>query len=128
MKLSLRWIFDHLKADFKKHSVDAIVAALCSKTAEVEGCQVVDWNLKDFSIVQVTAVDKEQVTALCFELKQIVKLSARTDAKIGASYLLKKMAISMPGRNWQIFPQPKKGYSRNYLFRKRASRSMEKII
>ena len=90
MKLSLRWIFDHLKADFKKHSVESIVAALCSKTAEVEGFQLVDWNLKDFSIVQVTAIDKEQVTALCFELKQIVKLSARTDAKIGASYFIKK--------------------------------------
>jgi len=90
MKLSLRWIFDHLKADFKEHSVEALVAALCSKTAEVEGHQVVDWNLKDFHIAQVTAVDKEHVTALCFELKQIVKLSARTDAKIGASYFIKK--------------------------------------
>lgn len=90
MKLSLRWIFDHLKADFKKHSVETLVAALCSKTAEVEGYRVVDWNLKDFSIVQVTAVDKEQITALCFELKQIIKLSARTDAKIGASYFIKK--------------------------------------
>ncbi len=36
MKLSLRWIFDHLSADWRKYPVEDIVRLFNTKTAEIE--------------------------------------------------------------------------------------------
>ena len=47
MKLSVRWVFDHLKADYKKYDIKTIVQLLTSKTAEVEAYYPVTFDLKN---------------------------------------------------------------------------------
>jgi len=90
MKLSVRWIFDHLGADWKKFDVGTIVKKLNATTAEIEEVQKVQLNVNPFALATVKSVTKDLVTVECLEWNQTFKLSLRDDAQKGAHFLIKK--------------------------------------
>lgn len=90
MKLSLRWIFDHLKADWKKYNVDHLVEQFNATTAEIEGFEKAELNLDIFALGKVIDFSDSGVTVECKEWKKQSTLSFRTDVKKGLYYLIKK--------------------------------------
>lgn len=90
MKLSLRWIFDHLKADWKKYSVDKLVSKFNATTAEIEGVEKVSLDLKQFALAQVVSANTKGVKVECPEWKKDFSLPAREDAQKGMLFMIKK--------------------------------------
>lgn len=90
MKLSLRWIFDHIDADYKKVDVQNLVDKFNKITAEIEGYEKFELNLSDFALVKVKSFDDFGVLVSCSELRTELELQARKDINIGDIYLIKK--------------------------------------
>ena len=90
MKLSVRWMFDHIRADLKKVGIDAIVKKISSSTAEIDGIESVNLDLSDYTLATVVGVDDRGVTVESTEWKKTFTLSAREGALIGRVYFIKK--------------------------------------
>ncbi len=90
MKLSLRWVCDHLHIEWKKVDVTALVAWFNTTVAEIETVEKVETDLSVFTIGLVVNVTSEQVEVSLPEWKETVQLPVRTDAKVGSWYLIKK--------------------------------------
>jgi phenylalanyl-tRNA synthetase beta chain len=90
MKLSLRWVCDHLKVDWKKINVDKLVEIFNTSVAEIEEYQKYTLDLKPFALTQVTGSSKDKCKTDCPEWKTKPELSARDDAQKGLWYLIKK--------------------------------------
>lgn len=90
MKLSLRWIFDHLKADWKKYNIDSLVEQFNATTAEIEGFEKSELNLDAFALGKVIDFSDSGVSVECKEWKKNIELSSRTDVEKGLYYLIKK--------------------------------------
>ena len=70
MKLSLRWIFDHLKADWKKYNIDSLVEQFNATTAEIEGFEKSELNLDAFALGKVIDFSDSGVSVECKEWKK----------------------------------------------------------
>lgn len=92
MKLSIAWIFDHIDADWKKVSIADLVDKFNKTTAEIEGFTRVTIAVDDFTLAEVTAVDKDATVLHSPELKKEYTLSKRSDVREGHWFLLKKQA------------------------------------
>jgi|GEM_PF-279815 len=90
MKLSLRWVCDHLHIEWKKVDVATLVAWFNTTVAEIETVEKVETDLSVFTMGVVVNITSEQVEVSLPEWKEIIQLSVRTDAKIGSWYLIKK--------------------------------------
>ncbi len=88
MKLSLRWIFDHLESTYSAYSADEIVKKLIISTAEIEHYGPVVYSMNDFTLAQVTQSDEKQVELFSQELNKKFIISARKDAVINQWYLI----------------------------------------
>ena len=96
MKISLAWVFDHLKGSLVDYQVSHLVDQLRSKTAEIEGVHelVCDWNR--FQVGEVAAVGKA-VSVRLGERKKVVELPLRDDAAEQSRYLI---AVGNDGVRW----------------------------
>ncbi|MGC2310633.1 MAG: phenylalanine--tRNA ligase subunit beta [Candidatus Babeliaceae bacterium] len=90
MKLSLAWIFDHIKASQKDFAVDDIVTRLSLSTAEIESVEKITFDFNAFTLVTIQAQTPQSVTAYSPELKKEIILDKRTDLIPDAFYLVKK--------------------------------------
>ncbi len=90
MKLSLRWIFDHIEADWKKCEIGTLVARINGTTAEVDGVEKFSLDLCITVLARVISVDPEGIKVECFEWATTLDLSFRSDAKVGMLLFLKK--------------------------------------
>jgi phenylalanyl-tRNA synthetase beta chain len=90
MKLSLRWVCDHLHIDWKKVDVTGLVAWFNTTVAEIETVEKVETDLTVFTMGLVTNVTSDQVEVSLPEWKKTVQLSVRTDVKVGSWYLIKQ--------------------------------------
>ncbi|MFT6765419.1 MAG: phenylalanyl-tRNA synthetase beta chain [Alteromonas naphthalenivorans] len=90
MKLSLRWVCDHLKIDWKKINVDKLVEIFNTSVAEIEDYQKYTIDLKSFALVKVISTSQNGCAVECPEWKSKPVLSARDDAQKGLWYLIKK--------------------------------------
>jgi phenylalanyl-tRNA synthetase beta chain len=90
MKISLRWIFDHLKADVADYSVEALIEQFNATTAEIEGFEKVELNLNDFALSRVLEVFDDRIVVDSKEWGKNFEMSYRTDVKEGLFYLIKK--------------------------------------
>ena len=90
MKLSLRWVCDHLHIDWKKVDVTALVAWFNTTVAEIETVEKVETDLALFTMGLVVNLTLEQVEVSLPEWKETIQLPIRTDAKVGSWYLIKK--------------------------------------
>ncbi len=90
MKLSLRWVCDHLEIDWKKINVEKLVEKFNTTTAEIEEFEKYTLDLKPFALAQVISSSKNGCALECPEWKSKPVLPARTDAQKSAWYLIKK--------------------------------------
>lgn len=90
MKLSLRWVCDHLHIDWKKVDVTALVAWFNTTVAEIETCEEVKTDLSRFTLGLVAKISSETVEVSLPEWKETVQLPLRADAKEGSWYLVKQ--------------------------------------
>ncbi len=90
MKLSLRWVCDHLNIDWKKIDVTALVERFNTSIAEIETVQGYSVDLADYALGLVQKVSADAYQVFLPEWKETVDLSARTDAFEGRWYLIKK--------------------------------------
>jgi phenylalanyl-tRNA synthetase beta chain len=88
MKLSLRWICDHLKIDWKKVDVACLVEKFNTTVAEIEEYEQYQLNLSSFALAQVVSIEKSEVK--CPEFNLYETLSQRDDLEVGSWYLIKR--------------------------------------
>lgn len=77
MKVSLAWIFDHIDAHWMKQDVDEIITKFNQVTAEVEGFEKVQIDLRSLFIAVVTAVADDTITLTIPELGKEISLPSR---------------------------------------------------
>lgn len=90
MKLSLRWVCDHLKIDWKKLNVDKLVELFNTSVAEIEEYQKYTLDLTSFAFAQIAESTKDTCKTDCPEWKSKPELPGRDDAQKGAWHLIKK--------------------------------------
>ena len=90
MKLSLRWLFDHLKADWSTINVPELVQSFIKTTAEIEHVEHITCPIDSWFISTVKECGNTNVILNIPENNLTLELSLRTDAKVGAYYLIKK--------------------------------------
>ncbi len=88
MKISLNWIFDHIKGELARVDVKQLVDAFIRTTAEIEGWRKVAINTDNLTLVDVVAVEGANVTAHSAERNKNYTLPARADAVIGACFMI----------------------------------------
>lgn len=95
MKISLNWIFDHIKGDLSHIDVAQLVDKFITTTAEIEGWEKVSFNVDDFTLVEIIDVTAEKVMVHSPEYNKDYTLPLRSDAIIG-SWLLINHAYDEP--------------------------------
>lgn len=89
MKLSIAWIFDHIKGKWQDHDIHGLVSLLNKTTAEIEHVQYVAIQWDDFTLARVISVDKGEVVVESFDWGKEFELPFRKDVQKGAWYLVK---------------------------------------
>lgn len=89
MKLSLAWIFDHIKEDYSDVSIKDLICKFNQTTAEIEGYKELKLDLEKFTLVSIDAHqdNNNQVKAYSKELNQEIILPSRSDIKSNAFYI-----------------------------------------
>lgn len=90
MKVSLRWIFDHLNAQWTDYRVEDIVARFNLTTAEIEHTEKVSLSLDDYALCVIEKITETQIEYFCAEWAIKGMLPIRTDASVNNVYLIKK--------------------------------------
>ena len=90
MKVSLAWIFEHIKGDWTKVDVPRLVDSFNKTTAEIAGFSEFKLDLESFTLVTVIKVGKSDVTVHSSEWKKDIEISARAEIRDGDCYLVKK--------------------------------------
>lgn len=88
MKISLNWIFDHIKGDLSCVDVPQLVDTFIKTTAEIEGYKKVSVAIDKLTIACVISVIDDVVTVHSAEHKQDFVLPKRSDAAIGRCFIL----------------------------------------
>lgn len=88
MKLSIRWLFEHIEASWQSCDVEALVKRFIETTAEVEEVHALTLDQNSFAIGQVTSVLASEVRLTVPEWKKEYTVSARSGAHVGECYLL----------------------------------------
>jgi phenylalanyl-tRNA synthetase beta chain len=88
MKISLNWIFDHIKGEVASLNVPQLVDAFIKTTAEIEGWKKVTFNPDEFTLVEVISISPDNVIARSAEYNKEYTLPSRTDAVPGALFLV----------------------------------------
>lgn len=74
MKLSLRWIFDHIDARYQDHDAQHIVVEFNKKVAEIDGVCKLSWDLSSFFLGRIKAIADAVVTLTVPELKADIQV------------------------------------------------------
>lgn len=90
MKLSLRWVCDHLSLSWNKVPVEKLVEYFNTRVAEIEVFTPVRLPLEKLFFGVVTSLNGEQPELSVPELKKTITLPVREELLLGASYLLIK--------------------------------------
>ena len=88
MKISLNWIFDHIKGEFARIDIAKLIDTFIKTTAEIEGWKKVTLNVDEFTLVEVTAIEDDNVQAYSAERNKNYTLSLRGDAVAGALFMI----------------------------------------
>lgn len=84
MKLSIAWIFEHIKAvDWHKINLIELVTKFNQVTAEIESCENLKLNPANFTLIEILAENK----FFSAELNLNLDLPARANLKVGELYL-----------------------------------------
>src|SRR5438477_5600746 len=88
MKISLRWVFDHIESSLSTVDVATLVSTFIKTTAEIEEWRHTSLDLDTFTLIQVTDVEST-ITAHSLEYNKHYTLPARADICAGTWYLIK---------------------------------------
>ena len=92
MKISLNWVFDHIRGELSRIDIAQLVSQFIKTTAEIEGWEKVSLNFDQFTVVEVTNSAADGVTAYSAETDKNYTLAPRADAVVGACYLIAQAA------------------------------------
>jgi len=87
MKISLNWIFDHIKGELSRIDIAQLVDTFIKTTAEIEGWKKVTLNTDDLTLVEVVAVAADGVKVHSKERNKQYNLPARSDAVVGGLFM-----------------------------------------
>jgi len=90
MKVSIRWIFDHIESHWDSIDISHLVKLFNGKTAEIEHVERVAIDLSNFTLVRVTNADATKVMGFSSELNTEIELLPRTDIQVDAYYIATK--------------------------------------
>jgi phenylalanyl-tRNA synthetase beta chain len=90
MKLSLAWIFDHLKASVRDYESADIVARLNKATAEVEHYYAITTDLSLFSLARCIEVKNHMAQVYSAEWDKNFSFHMRDDVQPGSVYMVTK--------------------------------------
>jgi phenylalanyl-tRNA synthetase beta chain len=88
MKISLNWIFDHIKGELSRVDVAQLVDKFIRTTAEIEGWKKVTLNTDNLTLAEVVAVEAAHVTVHSSERNKNYTLPARADAVVGSLFMI----------------------------------------
>jgi phenylalanyl-tRNA synthetase beta chain len=88
MKISLNWIFDHIKGELARVDVAQLVEKFIRTTAEIEGWRKVTLNTDNLILAEVIAVEAANVTVHSVERNKNYTLPARADAVAGSFFMV----------------------------------------
>ncbi len=88
MKLSLAWIFDHLKTSWKEHDIPALMHRFNTTTAEIDSFIHLNIDTNTLTLAQVMKISPESITLFSAEHQKEYTLLCRNDAQIGQFFLL----------------------------------------
>src|SRR5579863_40241 len=87
MKISLNWIFDHIKGELSRIDVANLVDTFIKTTAEIEGWKEVTLNTDELTLVEVIEVMADGVKVHSSEYKKEYIVMPRADAAVGALFM-----------------------------------------
>ena len=88
MKISLNWIFDHIKGELARVDVAQLVDKIICTTAEIEGWKKVSLNTDNLTLAEVVGVEASHVTVHSAERNKNYTLPARADALVGSFFMI----------------------------------------
>lgn len=92
MKLSLRWIFDHLEASVDQFTIEHLVQRFNACTAEIEVVTPFTVALDEYAVGCISDASEDFLFVMCPEWEATYKIPVRTDGIKGGWYLIKKTA------------------------------------
>lgn len=90
MKLSLAWMFDHIKSDWRQADLDAIVQQIGQTTAEIDGVVPCSWDWEQFFLGEVSHVLPDEIECMLTDRNKKIRLPFRGDAQVGSLLLIKR--------------------------------------
>jgi len=109
MKLSLRWIFDHIDGDWKKVDIVDLVDKFNKITAEIEGYEKFEIDLANFSLIEIKKIQDGTIATYSAQWGKDIDLPGRPDAVVGKLYLVKKYGDQVRWATVIDFGCPKDG-------------------
>ena len=96
MKISLNWVFDHIKGGLQKVDIAQLVDRFIKTTAEIEGWQKVTCNTDVLTLASVVSVGADGIVVHSPELKKEFVVPLRADAVVGSWYIMQICSRSYP--------------------------------
>lgn len=96
MKISLNWIFDHIKGGLQQIDITQLVDRFIKTTAEIEGWQKVVFNKSAVTLVSVVSVGMDGIVVYCPEFKKEYIVPLRADVVVGSWYVMEVTKGSYP--------------------------------
>ncbi len=88
MKVSLNWIFDHIKSELSHVDVSALVEKFIRTTAEIENWKHVSVNTDELTLAQVKHITGDTVTVYSHERNREYVLPRRADVSLGLWFMM----------------------------------------
>lgn len=88
MKISLNWVFDHIKGDRQKVAIVDLVDRFIKTTAEIDGWQKVTLPVEKVTLVQAISFAGDVVHVMSPEYKKEYVVPFRSDVVVGLWYLI----------------------------------------
>jgi phenylalanyl-tRNA synthetase beta chain len=101
MKISLNWIFDHIKGEISQVNIEQFVDTFIKTTAEIEGWKKVTLDTNTLTLVHVRTVTSTGVTVYSPEHKKEYQLSMRNEF-VSFDELRTNGIGTSPNRDWYL--------------------------
>lgn len=88
MKISLNWIFDHIKGELARIDITKLIDTFIKTTAEIEGWKKVTLNVDELTLVEVVAIEDNEVQVHSAERNKKYTLPLRGDAFVSALFMI----------------------------------------
>lgn len=89
MKISIRWIFDHIDSSWNTVDIAHLVKVFNEKTAEIEHVDRITVDLSHLTLLRVTQVHEDGIIGLDIASGAECSLPARSGVKVGDCYSIR---------------------------------------